>query len=90
MFLCVLVTVAATADAVSVVTGGRKTKPYRWADRSGDRQVQGCTGGWLSCPDGRCISPTWRCDGEVDCTGGSDEVSGRSVSGQCEVNIKSL
>ena len=28
---------------------------------------------WFHCDDGTCVYQTWKCDGEADCTDGSDE-----------------
>ena len=28
---------------------------------------------WFKCDDGTCVSKTWKCDGEADCTDGPDE-----------------
>ena len=30
---------------------------------------------WFTCDDGLCVTKHWRCDGEPDCTDGSDELN---------------
>lgn len=32
-----------------------------------------CNAGGVRCPDGTCVSPAERCDGEMHCSDGSDE-----------------
>lgn len=33
-----------------------------------------CPRNEFKCKTGRCIPVTWKCDGEIDCTGGEDEL----------------
>jgi hypothetical protein len=33
-----------------------------------------CLSQQMTCGDGKCINKLWRCDGEINCPDGSDEV----------------
>ena len=33
-----------------------------------------CRSGEMKCNDGKCINNLWKCDGEINCEDGSDEI----------------
>ncbi|XP_060112501.1 low-density lipoprotein receptor-related protein 10 [Heteronotia binoei] len=43
------------------------------ADAADERRCHTCQPGNFRCRDGRCIYESWVCDGQADCTDGSDE-----------------
>ena len=40
-----------------------------------------CPEGTFQCSDGKCISKSWLCDGENDCSDGEDEQNCESCNG---------
>ena len=40
-----------------------------------------CPNGTFQCSDGKCISKSWLCDGENDCSDGQDEQNCESCNG---------
>ena len=46
-----------------------------WTTTTTTPRPTGCRNDQFRCPNGRCIGMNWRCDGDVDCEDGSDEVN---------------
>ncbi|XP_054705507.1 basement membrane-specific heparan sulfate proteoglycan core protein isoform X3 [Grus americana] len=76
----------ATTRPLSTVTAAATPPPRRpLTPRPPKPPVGGCQAGEAACADGRCVPRDYLCDGEPDCTDGSDEEACGTPS-PCEPN----